>query len=767
LLFGNSKVKVIDPDISILIDKGESSGKLVTDFFTKKSRFVSIEIEKASKLYDTMNFLRARDPNSKIYAPSPEHLPLLPEYEYLMQSVIQTKPIKMATVDIEVNTAGLDFFSPLTSPIVSIAVKFNDDPPICIYQYDNERTDYYILKEFIRLIKIFDPDILTVYNAKYDIPFILIRLALHGIQANLSRSKNPFQGKSAEKLFFYFNGIKKDRTLRDILPGRIIYDVAQDAFKDQTLNGNVKNRKLKTVAEYYGIKGLKLENNDFQNMKQLIRTKKLIEYNKSDVETTYQLAKQRYFPVAREVAKLMNLPIGNTLNAPPSYMPETFSMRELRKRNIYPFELNKDRYDRYSKLMNKERDIASDKNTVSYDEDDDFIDLDTNDWISKKFRAAICYQSPKLVGYIEKVMKYDFSGYYPSAIMTLNLGPDTTKLVEFRTRRNINDITSEWLNSQTMRLYIQDISWDIEAVIDVDMSYTSFYKKKLIECKTMRDQIKKELANTKDEDKKNILDAMQYAIKVVMNVFFGASAQTYALYEDTSVALAIVGATRDATNYICDNLFTYEHIIEIDTDGIYTNKKFDINELNKAVQNYVLNTHKISECHMKLDEEEFGAAFFLKKKNYVIEVPSKGNELKFVGSLKSANRPILFDKAKYRVANAIIKDKSKDIYNIVCEISDLEQYIWPNEFVFTVKTKPKDAYSLGSHMYKLITQYEKYEPVGHSNLLEYVYTLKGVKPAHLVSKDDKYDYKIYSKQITSLIKLFKLEEVMKTGNSLF
>jgi DNA polymerase elongation subunit (family B) len=733
---------------------------------------------------DLRNFLSSIDQN-KQYHPRPDNLPLLPDYNYLMNGKRQTDDLKIMTLDIEVLTTSANPYMPVENPIISIGLQLGDNEPFVLYYYDEDKQDYHILRYFLEIFQKYDPDIIMVYNAHFDIPYIMTRMAYHGIRPDFARDygsrlqglppmafnwKDGRGNTTAHKCFLEFESYR-NRLLRDIWPGRIIYDVYEDVKLDQTLSGKLKNKKLKTIANYYGYGGYALEETDYRNMDKLIGTEKLIEYNKSDVIITHAVGTKVYLPIIKAKAEIMNLPIGNVINCVPSYIPAVLSMRELTKRNIYPFESNRERYARFSDLLYKEANSAFDSSSSDMSESSDIelIDPSDNDIIDSSFEAAICYQSEELKGYIEKVEKYDFSGYYPSVIITLNLGVETTKFVELREITPDDPLVRTEKNGDMLRLYIRDEKWNKIVVIDIDQSKTSFYREMLLDFKKKRTQLKKKMNKETDEAKKNQLNAQQLAIKVLMNIFFGESGNSHSMYGDMAIAIAIVGVCRDATTFVCDNVFTYEHIVEIDTDGMYLNKKFNENKLNKEISEFMEKKYH-TESYLAMEHEEFGSGYFLNKKLYIIEDPRQGNKLIYKGNaLRSSNKPTLYDKATTEIATRLVKKREKDLFKLANDVSNLGRYNWPDDFIITQKfKKAKEAYVKTNAMYKLMQKLEQYMSIGVGDSIEYVATSNGIKPVQYIDDDDTYDLAFYKKKyIDSILKIFKLKDALSGQLTLF
>ena len=767
LITGNGKCKLIDPEIPVLVQS--KVGTPVIDLATKGMRYVSEHKVNVSKIRE---FLSVHE-NSILYYPRPDTLPLLSEYNYLMDGYHQTKPLKTMTLDIEVGSYSASPYKPLDYPIISIGVKRDDKPSIAIHQYDRTRDDYYILKAFAEVMHDTDPDIMMCFNGHFDIPFILIRMMLFKQAIDFGRK---FQGcgrqipiadrsRDAFDLFRQFEGMNT-KSIRDIIPGRVIYDIMLDAKADQSLSGKVKNRKLKTVSKYYGLDPKELDPSDYKDMRKLIGSERMIEYNKSDVDITYHLGKKVYLPVSNAISEMNNIPIGNCINPMPSYVSTIISMRALTAQNIFPFDSNKERYSRYSTLENM---TDNDEILITDNPDEiEIIDPDDDDLIKAKIEAAIVYQSEKLAGYHEKVEKYDFTGYYPSTIITLNLGPDTTRMVGVRDIKPDDPLVNVEKTPGNLRLYVKDKNWNKIVIIDVDQTKDSFYKKMLLSLREMRKKIKAKMKIETNDGIKEALNAQQTAIKVIMNVFYGQCALKFSKYGDMPVAIAIVGFCRDLTTYVCDNILTYDHIIEIDTDGMYVNKKFDVDDINKRIAEYVESKFG-TKSFLSIEHESFGRGYFLKKKIYIIEDPSKNNEIVIKGSsLKGSNRPPLFDKAIKHISHSLIQGNT-DLYSLAMDTINFDKYKWPEDFVISQKFKrEKDAYVKTNAIYKLIVQLESKIDIRPGDVIEYLQTQHGPIPVQFLTDAMRYNYSYYyNSYIKGILATFDLDTAMSGQGKLF
>ena len=112
-------------------------------------------------------------------------------------------------------------------------------------------------------------------------------------------------------------------------------------------------------------------------------------------------------------------------------------------------------------------------------------------------------------------------------------------------------------------------------------------------------------------------------------------------------------------------------IVLHNTDGIYVSEKPDINELNRHITSIIADTFGI-ESHMALELDEFGAGYFYKTKNYILE-KTNGKLTMHGTAFKSSNHPQMYVRALERLCRMII-DGKEDYYEVVKDIKNWSNY---------------------------------------------------------------------------------------------
>ena len=126
---------------------------------------------------------------------------------------------------------------------------------------------------------------------------------------------------------------------------------------------------------------------------------------------------------------------------------------------------------------------------------------------------------------------------YPSIAMSLNLGPDTTRIIRYEDY----DISkfgckSEMKKGAYMELTVPDNVLNKNVVIDIDLTKKSCLYQMCKQFKEMREPYKRQ--GTKEAKSKS------NALKIMVNTFYGANTNPYMSYGDISVGIAITGIAR-------------------------------------------------------------------------------------------------------------------------------------------------------------------------------------------------------------------------------
>ncbi|HUL61920.1 MAG TPA: DNA-directed DNA polymerase [Methanocella sp.] len=206
-------------------------------------------------------------------------------------------PVKVLAFDCEMyNPHGMP--SAKTDPIVLISVKTGKGQQVFEAQDNDDRT---VLKEFIRYVREYDPDIIVGYNQDaFDWPYIHERAKLHKIKLSVSRDgTTPMFGRG---------GLQK----KVKLIGRLNVDLYQVAARD--VDG-IKIKTLDNVADYLGV----MKKDERVNLSGAqvchywadpARRETLVQYCLDDAISTYGLARE-LLPLQYEFARMVREPLDN------------------------------------------------------------------------------------------------------------------------------------------------------------------------------------------------------------------------------------------------------------------------------------------------------------------------------------------------------------------------------------------------------------------------------------------------------------------------
>lgn len=346
---------------------------------------------------------------------------------------------------------------------------------------------------------------------------------------------------------------------------------------------------------------------------------------------------------------------------------------------------------------------------------------------------------------------------YPSTIMSANLSPETTKIVEFRPYKNEYRFVRK---GDTLWMSIPDKNYNKSIIIRVDMSKQGFLPAGLKRLAEERIKLKKEQAERKSKglEPSQQLDSQQHAIKVMLNIAYGYNGLKYCRYGDLAVAIATVGLSRWMTLNVEEWLG--DCVVEIDTDGLYIDRwedKWDerLNRSLGALIKRVLGT----DSYMQLEYETAGTGYFYRSKNYIIR--EHDGSLVFHGvSFKSSRLSNVYERALHIMARAILEGEP-DIWVRIEESMDKSSLTIRD---FTMRTRlsknPEDYASENGLAVKLAKQCQEVE--GYSpkagDQLEYVVTPgKEYKLISQVKSVEDVDRDYYNREVDKVLHLFDLE----------
>jgi len=184
---------------------------------------------------------------------------------------IEKTPLRVMYLDIETDTHKGDPF-PVSSvvPIISMVVY---DSFLEKYFTLYGTSEHKILVDFMKLVTILDPDVITAWNIEFDMPYIIDRMKLYGLDPNKLSPLNYTDVRDWEIA----------------ISGRTVFDLLA-AYRNLHF-GELRSFNLKGVAE--AELGEEYWNRlDDEELPGDLPLDKLIEYNKKDVQIMVELDKK-------------------------------------------------------------------------------------------------------------------------------------------------------------------------------------------------------------------------------------------------------------------------------------------------------------------------------------------------------------------------------------------------------------------------------------------------------------------------------------------
>ncbi len=618
-----------------------------------------------------------------------------------------TNDLVLNFLDIEQVCSPGYLFPIYADNIVSISWAGNDREISTVLLDKGVQSDKKILELYGR--KYSKPDVEILYNKKYDIPTIIERCKRNGIPTNwMSKGlKDPYIGRSKIP---YLEGI-------------IVYDILDSTQADQSLSGNVSDRKLKTVTKHFGFEGKDL---DPSKISEYIGTPELIDYNQDDVRSLFHLF-DIYMPGILHLADDLKIPLNLALDL------SVFDLSTILLGDLY-----------------REHNIICDgSNRVRYPEI----------FQRKKKKDEPNYQGP-LVG-IEKygrfvpTLKGDFSSMYPTIATVFNLSPDTCRLVEYQ--KYVENGFKILEEDDKFIYYIPDDVIDKTVVISV-LKQQGFLSQAINKLLKERASDKAEYKRTGDK----AAQARSWVAKLKANGLCGILGSATHPFGYVPIAIAITGIGRQCIQLAIDTLESLypNSVCEFDTDGCYfTAKNFDEDAFQTRFKQALKDKFKRSlDLEVEIDHYEKG--WFYLAKNYILK---KGDNVIIHGAaLKGSHKA------------PIERDLTKELANVVLEGSpvapigkkytdELDALSFPLKELAMQMTmgKPLKAYkSENCTIMQLARQAKEHfniEPE-EGNSYYYIKTKSGFKLLQLAERDNNIsqdvDIPYYVKKIEGIVEIF-------------
>jgi DNA polymerase elongation subunit (family B) len=541
----------------------------------------------------------------------------------------------------------------------------------------------------------------------YDIPQILHRVKYHGIPRDQYVS---YLNRDGQKWGWETPPDQKE--LKMNANGRIILDLLRWTRLDYSLSGIP--RGLKSVSRHFGLNPIEL---DFDGKVLLdYSTEEIEEYVLSDVDATLYLY-NHYFPQIQFIAETLCVPLATYVNANPSYITKILQGRSLFEQRILTLNRNKERHTRIFKADKGNYQAA-------------FIKL---------------YQP----GFHAKNIKVDFSSFYPSIAMALNLGPDTCRVVGYEDYHNKVD-------SRGSIALIPDSKVGARLLLDIDNSHKSCLYNMCKLFKEMRKPYK--LGSTKEDKSKS------NALKIMVNTFYGANANPYVSYGDMGVGITITAIARWLLLSGVDIIrsrYGEDAVVYVHTDGINTNVDVDVEWLTNRLRQVLKHTFPESEPEwISMDKDYFKEGVWLQVGNYVLR-NEDGTVTKHGSTFKSTSRSKFYLKVLEKLTDARLNNTINKTF--IDNLYSLDEYELDDFIMRKSQGRKKDEYKSETDLImKLIEQGEAIGiPASEGTTYYYVKTKNDYQLVENVKSLDEIDLRYYWDTISTLLEKFQLSDYIK------
>ncbi len=375
-----------------------------------------------------------------------------------------------------------------------------------------------LIKEFIKTIKEYKPDVLTGYFSDgFDIPYLRERAEKNGLKLNL--------GIDGSNVNFIKGVIQSSR-----ITGIVHIDLYK--FVNNTISYMLQSETLSlndVASELIGEEKLKF---DVKKTTKQIRKggdidwKSYASYNLQDAIITYRLA-LKLWPNISELTKFIGEPLFNVSRASYSQLVENYILHNLREFN--EIAQNRPTHDKIAERKKR-----------------------------PKYEGAFVFQPE--AGLYENVAVFDFRSLYPSIITSFNLSPSSLQ----EDKRNAYETPEIQSGKEKHRFYFKK-----------EKSIIPILLQRLLE-------ERKKIKQQKKKDKTAILEARDYNLKTLSNATYGYYAFFGARYYSPESAASATAIGRQYIHDTISKIEKKGYkVIYADTDSIFlTSKKTEEEILN-------------------------------------------------------------------------------------------------------------------------------------------------------------------------------------------
>jgi len=612
--------------------------------------------------------------------------------------------------DIEQDCPPNKLFPTYEDKITSISFAGNDRKVKTIYLKVSTQSDKKLLQVYKKVYPF--PDIEILYNKSYDFPTLFERCRRNGIEPNWFAKdfSEPYVGGKS--------GVR--------INGTVIYDILESTRKDQSLTGNVPNKGLKTVSDYFGFKSEAkvLVGEEITNA---IGSKELVEYNKEDVKRLFYLF-DIYWEGIEYTAEDLQIPLNLAVDLNITDLGILVLGDLYREHNII---CDGDNFSRYPDIFQRKKKAGE-----------------------SNYQGALVFIKQK--GLFTPVLKADYSSMYPTIVAEFNLSPDTCKLIKYdKYKRGSFKIEED---KDTFTYHIPDISLKRNVVVQTRKDRNGFLSKAVHRFLEERDQYKKEWKKTGSK----IARAQSDIAKVKANGgVYGNMGNPHHPFGFVPIAVATTGIGRECARLLIDVLETLYpgSVIEVDTDGVYFSAENYNEERIIHYFNEELKKKFKKNLNLSIDIDFYDRGFFHKAKNYILK---KGDNIILHGAaMKASSKDPLSKKLITELARAKLENKSTD--DIVLKFKNNLKDFPLSDFAMQVTMgrrlhEYKSINCMSVRMAMKAKQHYNIKPqIGNS--YHYVKCSYGYELYQLAKKEH-IDYKYYREKLDKIIKMLESEYEM-------
>jgi len=620
-----------------------------------------------------------------------------------------TKELKFLFIDIEQYTKPTDMFPTYEDRIISISWCTNNRVIKTVYLKDDTTTDKKLLEKFIEVYQKIAPDVIVVYNQSYDIPTLLQRCIKNRIDT----------GKFAK------NGVKPyiGGKHKISIDGVVIYDVLDSARADQSLTGNVQNRGLKAVSNYFGFK-TSHEDFDIKTIHDMVGTQELVDYNKDDIRRLLLLFDIYWYNIEFN-ANDLKIPLNTALELNTTDLGLIVIGDEFKKQNIIADGNN---YKRYPEIFQEKHSGKG------------------------NYEGALIGISK--TGLFEPVFKADYSSMYPSIMASFNLSPDTTTLLMFEAYGKF------WIEEEDnwFVYHIPDKVLNRNMVIQVSKTpgFCSELVKRFLderaEYKRMWKTTGKKKYRAMSDNRKVKANGGVYGIQGSPNHAFGF----------VPIAIATTGIGRECCQLLVDilNGLYPKSVIETDTDGVYFSS-CDI-EKDKILGMFrsKLQEKFKKDLDLSIDIDDYDKGYFYKAKNYILQ--REDSVIYHGAAMKARSKDLLSRNLIQELAQAKLNNQpTKDIIKKYASLDFPLQHFAMSVTLGKHMHQYKNLNAIAPRLANFAEKYLGIKPeIGQQ--YHYIKTGSGYQLLEL-SKKENIDRNYYLEEIQRVVKMFDVELVLDGG----